>query len=78
MVAKAIVVRKSLGPKRPYGFESHPRHEKKTALALSFLCLTVRLQNRETDNDLSNERYVFSAFKTELLIPTIFFCIPWA
>jgi hypothetical protein len=29
MVAKAIVARKSLGPKRPYGFESHPRHTKK-------------------------------------------------
>ena len=26
MVAKAIVVRKSLGPKRPCEFESHPRH----------------------------------------------------
>ena len=26
LVAKAIVVRKSLGPKRPCGFESRPRH----------------------------------------------------
>ena len=29
MVAKAIVVRKSLGPKRPCGFDSRPRHEKR-------------------------------------------------
>ena len=27
MVAKAIVVRKSLGPKRPCGFDSRPGHE---------------------------------------------------
>ena len=26
-VAKAIVVRKSLGPKRPCGFDSRPRHK---------------------------------------------------
>ena len=37
MVAKAIVVRKSLGPKRPYGFESHPRHTKKHRSGDAFL-----------------------------------------
>ncbi len=36
MVAKAIVVRKSLGPKRPYGFESHPRHKKSCDIAALF------------------------------------------
>ena len=56
MVAKAIVVRKSLGPQSPCGFDSRPGHEIDSFDAVYFFCA---LSSRAVDANLVTDYLTF-------------------